>query len=92
MPSTGWPSMAMMRSPGWSPAASAGLSPSDPHDPHARRLLDAGMPRDMAGNDRLLAFDAERRPPHPAMLQDLRQHMERGIAGDRKADALGAQE
>ena len=44
----------------------------------------------MAGNDGDLTLDPERRPPHPAVLQHLQQHLQRRVAGNREADPLGA--
>ena len=48
------------------------------------------MAGDVARNDGRLAVNADLGAPHPAVAQDLGQDMEGGIAGDGKADALGA--
>src|SRR5437764_12273931 len=46
----------------------------------------------MARDQRLLAFDADPCPPDPAVLENLGQNMEGGIACNRKADALSAED
>src|SRR5690349_15148965 len=45
----------------------------------------------MAGDDRLLALDANPGPPHAPMLEYLGQHVKCGIARNRETDALGTQ-
>ena len=57
---------------------------------HAGFLFDAGKARDMAGNGGRGSLDAEGGAAHPAMLQDLTQHIKGGVGGNREADALGA--
>src|SRR5262245_32631887 len=59
------------------------------HHTHAHVLDDAGVARDVPRHHALLAFDADRGTAHPSMLKNLAQHIERGVAGDREADALG---
>src|SRR4051812_21775711 len=48
------------------------------------------MPSHMPRDESVLALDADACAPHPSMLEDLREHMERGVARHREADALGA--
>ena len=77
-------------SPGSRPAAGGGAARLHLHDAHAGLLREAGGRLDPLRQAHLIAGDAEPRAAHAAVLQDLRQHVLRGVGGDREADALRA--
>ena len=89
-PVTGSPSSRTTMSSDIRPATSAGPSGSQRRDHRAERIVDPGRARVPARHRHGLRGDADEGAAHAAVLDDLAQHELRGVAGDRKADALRA--